>query len=371
LRIPLARPSLGETEVERVRAVLESGWVVQGPRVAEFERCLAELHGVGHAVAVSSGTAALHVLYLALGIGRGDAVFVPSFAWPSAANVAELCGARPVFVDVLPDTYNVDPASLERAVRAVAEEGTAVARCIVAVHEFGLACDLEALADVAARYGAEVVEDAACALGAEAGGRPVGAAGRGGILSFHPRKAVTTGEGGAVLTDDAGLADAARELRNHGQAAGARHAFPRAGLNYRMTDLQGALGTAQLERLPGILGERRRIAARYLRRLDGLAGMRLPAASPAHTWQTFMVVLDADTRDDVVRHLAARRIGSGAGSLAAHCLDVYASRYGLRPDGLPVSRELHERGLALPLFAGLADAEVDEVCDALAEALAG
>ncbi len=216
-RIPLSRPFFDEQEAEAVRRVLASGWVVQGPEVAAFEAAIAQLHQARHCVAVSSGTAALHVAYLALGIGPGDAVFIPSFAWPSAANMAKLVGATPVFVDVLPDTYNLDPEDLARRIEDCRQRGWGKPRAVVPVHEFGLAADMDAVLSVAARYSLEVIEDAACALGATYHGKPVGTLGKLGIFSFHPRKSITTGEGGAIVTNDDELAERCRQWRNHGQ----------------------------------------------------------------------------------------------------------------------------------------------------------
>jgi dTDP-4-amino-4,6-dideoxygalactose transaminase len=206
IRIPLAKPSFDERELEAVRRVLSSGWVVQGPEVEAFESAIAEMHNARQCIAVSSGTAALHVCYLTLGIGPGDLVFIPSFAWPSAANMAMAVGARPVFVDVLPDTYNIDPADLRKRIQECIEYKWGTPRAIVPVHEFGLAADIDAVLQIAEEYGMELIEDAACALGASYKGKPVGTFGKMGIFSFHPRKAITTGEGGAIVTNDDSLA---------------------------------------------------------------------------------------------------------------------------------------------------------------------
>jgi perosamine synthetase len=360
IRLPLAKPTFDDREVEAVRRVLASGWIVQGPEVAAFEHTIAAMHGARHCVAVSSGTAALHLCYLALGLGPGDAVFIPSFAWPSAANMAMVVGARPVLVDVLPDTYNMDPVDLRRRIQQCMAEKWGRPRVVVPVHEFGLAADLNAILEIAGEFNLQVVEDAACALGATYNRRPVGTFGCMGIFSFHPRKAVTTGEGGAIVTNDDSLAEACRMRRNHGQTVlDGRRDFPEAGFNYRMTEFQAAIGQVQLAKFPAILARRRQIAGQYLAQLRDCSGIRLPAASPEHTWQTFMVVLSEDiAQRDVVEALADQGIGAGPGSVAAHSQDVYSRTFGYQPEHLPISEQLASRGLALPLYWDLTDEQV-------------
>ena len=372
-QIPLARPNFDERELDALRDVLDSGWVVQGPKVQALERALAQLHDVRHAIVVSSGTAALHVVFLATGIGPGEAIFVPSFAWPAAAHVATICGARAVFVDCLAGTYNIDPDDLRAKVASCGQAGWGRARAVVPVHEFGLAADMSAVEAVAEEFGLAVIEDAACALGATYGGRKVGGLGRAGIFSFHPRKAVTTGEGGAVVTNDDALAETCRQLRNHGQGtADGRREFLTVGLNYRMTDLQAAIGCVQLAKLPEMLDARRRIARAYLAGLADCAGLRLPSDPDEHTWQTFMVVLDdAISRDGIAARLAERGVHAGPGSVAGHCARVYRERLGYSPGDLPVSARLARQGLALPLYAGMTDADVEHCIRSLRDVLKG
>ncbi len=371
IRFPLAKPTFDDREVEAVRRVLASGWVVQGAEVAAFEQTLAAMHGAKHCIAVSSGTAALHLCYLALGVGPGDAVFIPSFAWPSAANMAIVVGARPVLVDVLPETYNMDPADLHRRIQQCLAQNWGKPRLVVPVHEFGLAADLNAVLDVAREFHLAVVEDAACALGATYNHRAVGTFGCMGIFSFHPRKAVTTGEGGAIVTNDNALAEACRMWRNHGQVirAGCRD-FQEAGFNYRMTELQAAVGQVQLVKFPAILARRRQIADQYMSQLNGCPGIHLPPDSPEHTWQTFMVVLDGNvSQQAVVKALACEGIGAGPGSVAAHSQDVYGRLFGYQPAHLPVSERLASRGLALPLYCDLTDEQVRLCAGALRKVL--
>ena len=367
IRIPLAKPSFDEREVEAVRRVLASGWVVQGLEVEAFENTLAQMHQAKHCIAVSSGTAALHICYLALGIGPGDAVFVPSFAWPSAANMAMLVGARPVFVDVLHDTYNIDPDDLRRRIQQCIKRKWGKPRVVVPVHEFGLAVNMDVILELAKEYNLEVIEDAACALGATYKGRSVGTFGRMGIFSFHPRKAITTGEGGAIVTDDEQLAEKCRMWRNHGQVFQNRvRDFQVAGLNYRMTEIQAAIGRVQLEKFPQILKRRREIASQYIRELGECRAISLPANNQEHTWQTFMVVLDDNKdRDSVIDRLAKRGIGCGPGSVAAHCIKVYQKSLGYKAEDLPVSAKLDLYGLALPVFEELSAKEQKETAEFL------
>jgi perosamine synthetase len=367
IRLPLAKPTFDDLEVEAVRRVLASGWVVQGPEVAAFEKTIAAMHGARHCIAVSSGTAALHLCYLALGLGPGDAVFIPSFAWPSAANMAVVVGARPVLVDVLPDTYNIDPADLRRQIRQCVAKNWGRPRVVVPVHEFGLAADLNAILDMASEFDLQVIEDAACALGAAYNHRPVGTFGCMGIFSFHPRKAVTTGEGGAIVTNVDALSEACQMWRNHGQVVhDGRRDFPQAGFNYRMTEFQAAVGQVQLAKFPAILARRRQIVEQYLAQLKGCPGISLPAASSEHTWQTFMIVLDENSEQRaVVEALAGEGIGAGPGSVAAHAQQVYGRMFGYQPADLPVSQRLASRGVALPLYSGLTDEQVRFCTDVL------
>ncbi len=367
MQIPLAQPSFDERELAAVRRVLESGWVVQGPEVEAFEAALAEVQEAEYCIAVSSGTAALHICYLALGIGQGDAVFVPSFAWPSAANMAVAAGARPVFVDVQLDTYNIDPGDLRVRIEECIESGWGTPRAVVPVHEFGLPASMEEILTIARDHDMEVVEDAACALGASCGAQPVGTLGRMGTFSFHPRKSITTGEGGAIVTNDGDLARRCRSWRNHGQSETARgRDFEFPGMNYRMTEIQAAIGNVQLDKLAMILERRLARVEHYLEELSGLSWCSLPPASSNHTWQTFMIVLDASrNRDTIVSGLSAMGIGSGPGSVAGHMAQYVRNQYDYRPETLLVSRQLHEQGLALPLFDQMTAIQGAKVIDAL------
>jgi dTDP-4-amino-4,6-dideoxygalactose transaminase len=334
--------------------------------VQEFERRFADLCGVEHAVAATSCTTALHLAIAALGAGPGDEVVVPAFTWVATANAVAYTGATPVFCDVSLDTFNLDPEAMAAAVteRTVG---------LLPVHLFGLAADMTAVAAVAARHGLWVVEDAACAVGTRQGGRHAGAFGDAGCFSFHPRKTLTTGEGGMLVTGDETLAARARSLRDHAasRSGHARHAAARAfeladhdevGFNYRMTDLQAAVGCAQVERAEWLLGERARLAARYSDALADLAWLRVPSApeGEAHGWQSYVCLYDGD-REALMGALEEQGIATRPGTHAPPELGVY----GHAPEEFPNAHAAARSSLALPLFAGLTDAEQDRVVAAL------
>lgn len=369
--IPLARPWFGDEELAAVKRVLDSGWVVQGPEVAAFEKAVGAIHELPHAVAVSSATAGLHLMYLALGLGPGDVVLIPSFAWPSAANMAARVGAIPFFVDVDPVTANLTGETLQRGLQQARARGLAKPRAVVVVHEFGLPAPMAELLEIAHNENLIVIEDAACALGAKHQGQPLGHFGRATVFSFHPRKSVSTGEGGVVVTREPALADAIRALRNHGQEMRAgRREFTSAGFNYRLTELQAAVGLAQLRRLSGIIETKQALASLYFAELDGLRGLGLPVQHPEHTLQTFMITLDsAATRDRVQETCKAGGIECGPGSVAGH-RGVCWGRQFVEPEDLcPVATHLADCGLALPLHPRLTDDDIRRVVAAVRRAL--
>jgi dTDP-4-amino-4,6-dideoxygalactose transaminase len=348
--IRLARPDVGEQELAEVAAVLESGQLTMGPRVAEFEQLLAEACRVEHAVAVSSGTAALHLAVLALGIGPGDEVIVPSYTFPATANVVALAGAKPVLVDVDPETMNIDAGAAARAV-------TKRTKAIIAVHLFGRPARLDELPD-----GVPILEDAAGALGARRQGDPCGGLGLVGCLSFHPRKIVTTGEGGAVTSNDEALADAVRRLRHHGIEPCGEFEIVAPATNYRLADILCAVGIPQLRRLEELLAVRSRIATAYTERLEGLVDVPRADHGDRHGWQAYVVQLDR--RDEAMAALRQQGIQCQIGTYALHRLAAY------RDQGpLPGADRCYERALALPFHTRLTEAEVERVAAAL-EALA-
>jgi dTDP-4-amino-4,6-dideoxygalactose transaminase len=341
-RIRLGWPDLGEAELAAVAEVFESGMLTMGPKVAEFEAELARACGVERAFAVSSGTAALHVAVLALGLEPGDEVLVPAYTFPATANVVALAGLRPRLVDVDPETMNLDPEKLEVGPRT---------RAILPVHLFGRPARLEELPDL------PLLEDAAGALGARRRGRPCGSLGALACFSFHPRKIVTTGEGGAITTDDAEIADAVQQLRNHGWRT--LGDMPAPGLNYRLSDILCAVGIPQLQRLDELLAARTRIAAGYTERLAHLPVL-LPAADDGdvHGWQAY--VLQIDDRDRVLAELRERGIEAQIGTFALHRLAAYADQ-----GSFPGADQVFERALALPFHTRLTESDLDRVAEAL------
>ncbi len=345
--IRLARPDVGEEELAEIAAVLETGQLTMGPRVEELEGLLAEACGVKHAVAVSSGTAALHLAVLALGLEPGDEVIVPAYTFPATANVVVLAGLRPVLVDVDPVTMNLD---LQRVAAAVGPR----TRAVLAVHLFGRPLDWEAL-ESAVPDSVVLLEDAAGALGARRQGRPCGSLGRMGCLSFHPRKIVTTGEGGAITTDDAGLAESVRSMRHHGWRG---DDMPAPGVNYRLADVLCALGIPQLRRLDELLAARTRIAEAYKERLAGVVETPSADEGDVHGWQAYVVRVDR--RDELLAALRADGIEAQIGTYALHRLCAYAGQ-----GAFPGADSAFERALALPFHSRLTDGDLDRVAAAL------
>jgi perosamine synthetase len=346
--IRLARPDVGDEELAAVAEVAATGQLTMGAKVDELETALAGAVGTAHAAVVSSGTAALHLALLALEIGPGDEVVVPAYTFPATANVVRLCGARAVLVDVDPETFNLDPAAVAAAI-------TPRTRAVMAVHLFGRPVEWEAL-QTAVPQEVALVEDAAGALGARYRGTPCGALGLLACLSFHPRKIVTTGEGGAVTTDDAELDAAARRLRNHGWAT--LGDMPAPGFNYRLPDLLCAIGIPQLNRLEQLLQARERLAGWYTERLEHLLSTPAAADGDRHGWQAYVVQLDR--RDEALAALRAERIEAQIGTWALHRLEPYGSQ-----GPFPGADRAFERALALPFHTGMTEADVDRVVSAL------
>ena len=350
--IRLARPDVGAAELAAIGEVLATGQLTMGPKVKEFEALLAGACGTEHAVVVSSGTAALHVAVLALGIGPGDEVIVPAYTFPATANVVALAGARPVLVDVDPQTFNLDPA-------LVADAITPRTKAVLAVHLFGRPLDWDALEGLVPA-GVRLVEDAAGALGARYRDRPCGSLGVAGCLSFHPRKIVTTGDGGALTTNDAALAERVRTLRNHGWSPSDRYDdMPAAGFNYRLPDVLCALGIPQVERLEELLAARERVARGYEERLGDRVDLPAAAEGDRHGLQAYVVQLDR--RDEAMAALRAEGIECQIGTYALHHLGAYKDQ-----GDFPGADKAFERALALPLHTRLTEDELDRVAGALA-----
>jgi perosamine synthetase len=386
LKVPITRPCLGEPEADALRTPLESGWMVQGPMVAKFESRFAEYTGCEQAVATTSCTTALHLAVAVLGLAPGDEVIVPAFTWISTANVVEYMGATPRFCDVDLDTFNIDPAAIEDLIteRTVG---------IIPVHLFGLCADMEPILALAREHGLWVVEDAACAFGAWQGGRHAGTLGDIGAFSFHPRKSITTGEGGMLTTRRTEWSEAARSLRDHGadRTDLSRHEKPRGfllsdfnrlGYNYRMTDLQAAIGCAQMERADWVLEERRRLAGAYdsaLRGLDWIRSPNVPAGN-VHGYQSYVCLFTPDdptldrldalsvSRNELMALMEDQGVATRQGTHAAALTGYYSSKYGIRREHCPRAALAEGLTVALPLYPGMTAADQELVVDALTQA---
>jgi perosamine synthetase len=370
--IPVARPFIGLEEEHAVVDVLRSGWVTQGPRVAEFETRFAEYVGCDHAVAVSSCTTALHLSLLAIGIGPEDEVICPSLSFIATANAIVYTGATPVFGDIDLETYNLDPDRLEELI-------TSRTKAILVVHQIGLAAEMNGILAVASKHGLAVIEDAACAIGSEYEGRLIGSPlGTMACFSFHPRKILTTGEGGMITTGNAEIATKLRRIRQHAMSLSdvARHnatqiateTYDEVGYNFRMTDMQAAMGLVQLDRLPGFLERRRHLANRYTKALQSLPWMITPStpANRGHNYQSYMVRLVGELaaqRDAIMQDLLERHISTRRAIMAIHRELPYRSdRW---ENSLPQTNLATETGLILPLFHQMTDSDQDYIIESL------
>lgn len=356
-KLHIALPATGEEEWQALREPVMGGWLTQGPKVAAFERTFAQYHNVPHALATTSCTTALHLILAALGVGPGDEVILPSFTWIATANVVVHCGATPVFVDVCDDTYNLDAERLSAAI-------TTQTKAIVAVHLFGLCADMDTIMEIAGDI--PVIEDAACATGAEYKGKYAGSLGRAAAFSFHPRKVITTGEGGMVTTGDARLFEKMNRLRNHGASLSEemRHRGPRpyelpeftlAGFNYRMTDLQGAVGLVQLGKLENFIEERRKLAEIYRQEIESISWLSCPYVPDGcnPTWQSYVCMVDSEkapaTRNEIMDYLLENGVSTRPGTHAVHQQEYYRQRYGLEDRDFPVAAHCASQSLALPM----------------------
>ena len=394
MKIPITKPYFDQRERELLVQPLDTGWVVQGPFVNEFQSCFATFTGAKHALAVSNCTTALHLSLLALGIGRGDRVVVPSFTYVATANAVEAVGATPVFCDIDLRTFCIDASELEK----ILDDGQQSIKAVMPVNQFGLCADLPRIRALADRHGAKMVEDCACSFGAFIGGRHSGTFGHTGCFSFHPRKAITTGEGGMIITDDPDTATHLSSLRDHGASKSDRDRhgqkgsfflpdFDIVGYNFRMTDFQGALGVAQMEKANMLLNARRALAARYdqaLVRFPQLVAPLIPEgrisgyqsyvclfASPdnlAHLSTEEIDVLHG-RRNDFMYRLEEAGVTTRQGTHAVHTLGYYKKTYDLKDGQFLASYAADRLSVALPLYYGMVDEEFDYVIQCVGEAL--
>lgn len=378
--IPIAKPLFGAEELAAVAKTLESGWVVQGPYVAELEKRFGAIIGTPHALACSNGTTALHLAYAAMRLEEGDEVIVPSFTWVATANAVVYCGARPVFCDIDLATYNIDPAAIEACI-------TPRTKGIVPVHLFGLCAEMTPILEIAKKHGLWVVEDAACGFGATYRGKQAGTIAETATFSFHPRKSITMGEGGMVTTSRAEVAALVRSQRDHGVAT--RHGEPpfllpdydELGFNYRLTDIQAAIGCAQLDRAEHIREQRRHRARRYDEQLASLAWLRTPHVPPhmEHGYQAYVCLFAPEEpsianvdalearRNELMTKLDERGIATRQGTHAPVLRKFYREKFHVDPTQFPNAALAEKLSFALPLYPQMTDEEQARVIDALRE----
>lgn len=360
--IPLASPDINADDINVLSDVLRSGMLVQGEKVLEFEQKIKSYLNASHSIAVSNGTATMHLALIAMGIGKGDEVIVPAFSYVATANVVELVGATPVFVDINPDTFNIDEAQIESVI-------TSKTKAIIPVHEFGLACNIEAVMHIAKKHNLGVIEDAACALGAKQNGKFVGTFGDFGSFSFHPRKAISSGEGGMILTNNTSYAQRVRTLRNHGiELIDGVMEFVEPGFNYRMTDFQAALVSNQFDRFDKIIEYKNTLAAVYFNIINN-SKIKLPVvpSDRNHTWQTFHLVLDKSlNRNEIILFLKSKQIGSNYGAQCIPEQKYYKQKYNLNSKELfPNALVAYNQGIAIPIYEKLTPDSVTYIAKVL------
>ncbi len=371
--IPISLPVTGEEEWQAVKEPLMTGWITAGPKVREFEQLFAEKHGVKHAIAVTSATTALHLALVALGVGKGDEVIVPAFTWVSTANIVLYCGARVVFVDIDTATFNLDVLDLETKI-------TSKTKAIIPVHLFGLCADIDAIKAIAPNI--PIVEDGACAAGAMYKGKYAGNLGDIGCFSFHPRKSITTGEGGMLTTNDDGIAEKLSMLRNHGASVSEeqRHHGPKpyilpdfnmVGYNYRMTDLQGAVGVVQIKKLDHFISERQNWADFYIKELAGIDWLLTPKVEEGykHGWQSFVTFVDESkspgTRNEIMEKLQEAGISTRPGTHAVHMLNYYKDLMKVDENDFPGAKAANNYSMAIPLHNRMSPEDYEYVVNIL------
>lgn len=400
--VPLTKPYFTEEELQNVKLALDSGWVAQGSMVRKFEAEVAKHENSKFAVATSSCTTALHMALLAKGIGRNDDVFIPAFTFVATANAVEYTGATPILIDIMPETFNIAPEKIEETIIKeyfwdkdvhswINKRTKNKLKAILVVHQFGLCADMNKINLLRDKYGLVIIEDAACALGAHINKRSQGTFGNISCVSFHPRKCITTGEGGMIFTDDEKIYSDLIQLRSHGAEVSelSRHqskggfllpSFPKIGYNYRMSDIQGAVGNAQIKKLDYILATRRKGAQYYNEKLNDEQWLLLPSEPEGfyHTYQSYvcMLLISGDLeekgkqkRNQIMLDLEKAGIQTRQGTHAIHMLDYYKDTYGYNNDDFPNARDADWLSIALPLFADIKIEEQEYVVEKLKDAI--
>ncbi len=372
--IAIAEPMTGDEEWQAVKEPIMSGWLTQGAKVAEFEKGFAAIHHVKHALAVSSCTTGLHLALTCLGIKPGDEVIVPAFTWVATANVVLYCGATPILIDVDRKNFNIDPG-------LIASKVTEKTKAVIAVHLFGLCADMDAIRQAIPAH-VRIIEDAACAAGASYKGKPAGSLGDIGVFSFHPRKSITTGEGGMITTNDDILAEQMNQMRNHGATLSEeqRHHgskpyllpdFNLLGFNYRMTDLQGAIGVVQLKKLDKFIAERQKWADFYHKQLKSIDWLRMPVMPDlgVHAWQAFVTYVISDkapvSRNEIMDQLQQLGVATRPGTHAVHLLNYYSERFSFKPDDYNGARDCDLNSMAIPLHNKMSRDDYEYIVETL------
>lgn len=372
--IQISQPCFGEDEWKALREPLFSGWVTQGPKVKEFENHFAQRHQVKHAIAVSNCTTALHLSLLAAGIKEGDEVIVPAFTWVATANAVLYCNATPVFCDIDLKTFNINPAEIKKHI-------TKKTKAIIPVHLFGLCADMDEIINAVGKK-IKIIEDAACAAGASYKEKPAGCLGDFGCFSFHPRKSITTGEGGMITTNDDESAKKVDMLRNHGASISEEQRYKRnkpyilpefnvLGYNYRMTDLQGAVGVAQLKKLDEYINERQKWADYYSNELKDIEWLKTPVVPEnfKHGWQSYVLLIDEEkspkTRNEIMEELQQKGISTRPGTHAVHMLSFYRNKFRLKEKDFPNAFSANEYSMSIPLHNKMTDDDFQYVVEAI------
>ena len=362
----IIEPDVGAEELEAIMRVIQSGTLTQGPETKKFEMAVAEFVSSVFTHATSSATTGLHLGLVALGVRNGDEVIVPNFSFPATANVVEQIGAKPIFIDIDPKTFNIDPNQIESKI-------TSRTKAIMPVHAFGLCADMQSICRIAKEYGLFVIEDAACALGSKIQDKHAGTFGDAGVYSFHPRKVVTTGEGGMVVTADEGLSEKMTVLRSHGGIRGDHYLeFIQAGFNYRLSDINSAIGVVQMKKISAILEHRRKIASKLKEQLASITELTIPHEPDGyvHSFQSFVVSLhETIDRDKLIGELKEFGVESTLGTYALHLQPIYREKYNLDDSNFPYSTFAQNQALTLPINRSMDDSKIDFLVESLRAAL--